>query len=155
MARFDKKKAKNAFDPERKVAHERENPESIMSEHPSWSFSAYDKSGRWAFSKERLCDMFWDEILPKLSQFERMTWGDVLIASKKQNHTVAVPSLNKVAQERLSELGIFRDQLVSLRLNGTLRIYGYLSLATLVILWVDDDHGDNETCVCRSKLKHT
>ena len=155
MARSDKKKPKNAFEPGRKVAQERENPESIMSMNPSWSFSAYDKSGRWAFSKERLHDMFWDEILPKLTLFEKMTWGDILIASKKQNHTVEVSGLNKVAQDRLSELGIFRDELVSLRLNGTLRVYGYLSLATLVILWVDDDHGDNQTCVYRSKLKYT
>lgn len=78
-----------------------------------------------------------------------------MIKGKKQNHSIEVSSFNKAAISRLNELKIVEEKLISLHLNGTLRIYGFLSLSTFVILWVDDDHGDNTTCVCRSKLKHT
>lgn len=150
-----KKKVKQEFSPALKRVLTHENPESILSEHPTWSFSAYDNSGPWAFSKERLQEMFWDDILPKLSSFEQMTWGEILIGAKKQHHSIEISSLNKVAVERLRERRIVQDKLVSLRLNGTLRMYGFLSLSTFVILWVDDNHGDNTTCVCKSTLKHT
>lgn len=26
---------------------------------------------------------------------------------------------------------------------------------SMVFAWYDDDHGDNNKCVCRSRLKHT
>lgn len=141
--------------PERKRVIAQENPESIYQEHPSWSFSAFDSGGRWSFTKERLHDSFWDTILPKLAHFESMTWRDILMDGKKQHHSISVSQLNKVARDRLMELQLTPDKLVGLRLNGTWRIYGFFSYSTFVILWVDDNHGDNDTCVCRSSLKHT
>lgn len=150
-----KKEAKSLYSAATKRVVQRENPDSILSEHPTWSFSAYDSSGRWAFTKERLRDMFWEDILPKLRSFERMTWSELLVKGNKQHHSIPVTALNKAAVDRLRELKIDEEKLISLRLTGTLRIYGFLSRSTLVILWVDADHGDNDSCVCRSKLKNT
>ena len=149
------KKVKQEFSPPQKEVRERENPAAIYDKNPSWSFSGVDRGGRWAFSKARLGDAFWEKILPKLSAFEKMTWRDILMEAKKQHHHVPVTGMNKEAADRLNELHVFQEELLSLRLEGKLRLYGYLSEAVFVILWYDDDHGDNGTCVFRSHKKHT
>lgn len=149
------KRVKREFDPVSREVRRRENPDSIMSLHPSWSFARHDKEGRWAFSKDTAKDDFWDVILPKMLNFETMTWSEILISSKKQNHSIAINELNKCAIKRMEELGIAADDIVSLRLDGSTRLYGFLSAAVFVLLWYDTGHGDNDTCVCRSTLKHT
>lgn len=67
--------------------------------------------------------------------------------------------LSKTAQDRLAKKFIEEESLISLRLKGSHRIYGYMSYRagdpTFMILWYDDNHGDNDECVCRSHLKHT
>ena len=141
MAPSKKKKiAKSAYDPVKtKQAKEIENPTSLLSCHPSWSFASADQEGPWAFSID----------------WEKMTWQDIFLAAKKQNHHIPTEQLNKRAMDRLKELQLFPEDLLSLRLGGTLRLYGFLSGPVYVILWYDDNHGDNDTCVCRSYKKHT
>ena len=70
--------------------------------------------------------------------------------AKKFHHHITVSDFNKCAIDRLMEIGVFEEELLSLRLGGNLRLYGYLVESTYVILWYDNDHGDNNTCVCRS-----
>lgn len=134
-----------------------EDPDKFYGSHPSWSFSScdVDSSIQWAFCQERLADRFWDKIFPKLREFEKMTWGQILLEGKKQNHSIVPEKLNKCARDRLIELRVEAEAIYSLRLGGTLRLYGYMNGATYSILWYDEDHGDNDTCVCRSFLKHT
>ena len=79
-----------------------------------------------------------------------MTWGQILLEGKKQNHSIVPEKLNKCARDRLIELRVEAEAIYSLRLGGTLRLYGYMNGATYSILWYDEDHGDNDTCVCRS-----
>ncbi len=131
------------------------NPNSIYSCTPSWNFHLCDKSGAWAFTQERLNDVFWKKVLPFLSSLESMTWNEILIGAKKEHHTISIEKLNSCAQKRLNELNQYPDSLVSLRLGGTIRIYGILEVSTLCILWYDDNHGNNNDCVCRSFEKHT
>lgn len=133
------------------------DPASIMSQPPAWSFLACDSdsSVRWAFCKERLTHVFWDVILPYLRNLETMTYGDIFVSAKKQNHSNQVEKLNKCARERMEELNIEEEALRSLRLGGSLRIYGYLVGSVFNIVWYDDDHGDNDTCVCRCYKKYT
>lgn len=131
------------------------DPDSIMTESPSWAFYNCDASGDWSFCGERLGEEFWNTIFPKLQQFEAMSWGDILIKAKKQHHTIEAESLNKLARDRLSELHIEAEGVVSLRLGGTIRLYGFLTGAVYHIIWYDTNHGDNDSCVCRSNLKHT
>ena len=138
-----------------KEARNRENPSDIMCLHPSWGFGRIDTDGDWPFTEKEAGGVFWEMLLPRLSGLERMTWGEVLIRAKKENHSVPVEQLNPRARHRLTELKLEMDELISLRINGTHRLYGFLSASTFVILWLDKNHGDNDGCVCRSRLKHT
>ena len=133
------------------------DPDSIMALHPSWSFSDCDTDEccDWALYKSRLTDTFWDFILPKLCAFESMTWSKILIEAKKQNHSISLEKLNKVAKDRLADLQIEAEDIYSLRLSGKIRLYGFLVGPAYHIIWYDEDHGDNDTCVCRSSLKGT
>lgn len=133
------------------------NPDSYLSFHPMWRFAAcdIDEKSEWSFYKNRLINEFWDEIFPKLRQFESMTWDDIFIKAKKQNHSIRPEELNKCARDRLVDMRIEPEAIHSLRLGGKLRIYGFMDGATYNILWYDNDHGDNENCVCRSTLRHT
>lgn len=131
------------------------DPDSIMGCHPSWGFITCDQDGAWAFSHDRLGEVFWTDIFPKLRELESMTWGQITINAKKQNHSMNIDSLNKVARDRLIQLHIEAESILSLRLGGTLRLYGFMVGSAYNILWYDDDHGDNDTCVCRSNLRYT
>ena len=88
------------------------------------------------------------EIRTKLVAFERLTWHEIL---GRNSHPVDVSSLCRDAQKRLSELNLDDvDELVSLRLMGTQRVWGILEGHVYTILWWDPDHE-----VCPSILKHT
>ena len=109
----------------------------------------------WAFSKEHIGEAIWTEILPRLKDLETQTWSEIFITGKKQNHSIDLEDLNKAARDRLAEKYIEAESLMSLRVTGNHRLYGYMTGRVFNILWYDDDHGDNSRCVCRSKLKHT
>ena len=49
------------------------------------------------------------------------------------------------------ELKLDFDEVISLRLGGTIRLYGVRQISSCAILWYDDDHGDNDTCVSIKK----
>lgn len=131
------------------------DPNSMLGKNPSWVFHRSDSSGAWAISKESLGDKFWSDVFPKLKSWESMTWSQILIAAKKNNHSIEVSDLNKAAQDRLEELQIHEDVVYSLRVDGQTRVYGLMYGAVFAVLWCDFNHGDNDSCVCRSKLKHT
>lgn len=149
-----KKRIKRAREPEENHISQGGNPEQYYSEHPSWNFSSCDKKN-WSLYSEETRSIFWREILPHFQALETQTWKDILIGAKKQNHSVQVKDLNKIASDRLVELYIEAESLVSLRLTATHRIYGYMKGAVFNILWIDLEHGDNAACVCRSHKKHT
>lgn len=130
------------------------DPEQYYLQNPAWTFANADQE-MWPFSQEHIGELIWSEILPRLKALETQTWGEILVRDKKQNHSLNPDDLNKVAQERLTERYIEAESLISLRVQGNRRLYGYMSGRVFNILWYDDDHGDNNKCVCRSRLKHT
>ena len=80
-----------------------------------------------------------------------MTWNQISIDGKKQNHSVAIAQLSKETQKRLVEINIIDiDELFSLRLSGRERIWGILDKGVLNLLWWDPNHR-----VCPSIKKHT
>jgi hypothetical protein len=92
-----------------------------------------------------------DFIRRKLAHFESMTWADILVAGKKQNHTVSRDQLCADAQQRLIAMRLEDvDGLVSLHLSGVSRVWGYLSAGILTLLWWDPEHK-----VCPSMLRNT
>lgn len=130
------------------------DPEQYYSQNPAWTFANSDQE-LWAFSQEHIGELIWTEILPRLKALETQTWSEILVRDKKQNHSINVDDLNKVAQDRLASKYIEAESLISLRVTGNHRLYGYMTGRVFNILWYDDDHGDNNKCVCRSYLKHT
>lgn len=130
------------------------NPEQYYIENPAWSFANSDQD-MWSFTQEHIGELIWTEILPRLKALESQTWSEILVRDKKQNHSINVEDLNKVAQDRLAAKYIEAESLISLRVTGNHRLYGYMTGRVFNVLWYDDDHGDNKTCVCRSYLKHT
>jgi hypothetical protein len=91
------------------------------------------------------------EIREKLKYFETMTWAQILVVAKKQNHTVSVDLLEADAKARLRDSGQGDlEELFSLHLTGKKRIWGILREGVLNLLWWDPDHS-----VCKSILKHT
>ena len=127
-----------------------QNPETFNSACPSWCFRFCDKE-RWNFSPNDLVD----DILPKLKEWEAQTWNEILVKAKKQNHSIDAEKLNKLAISMLNAMHIEVEAIVSLRLQGTYRLYGYRIGSLFYILWYDKNHGDNNTCVCRSHKKGT
>ena len=131
-----------------------EKPSQYYSQNPAWTFANSDQD-MWAFSKEHVGEVIWTEIIPRLRALETQTWSEILVRDKKQNHSLDLNDLNRVDQDRLITRYIEAESLISLRVTGTHRLYGYMTGRVFNILWYDDEHGDNSKCVCRSHLKHT
>lgn len=148
------KKIKQKQIPKGKSIAQGGDPEQYYSQNPAWTFANSDQK-MWAFSQEHIGELIWGEIFPKLQALETQTWSEILVKNKKHNHALNLDDLNKIAQDRLAAKYIEAESLISLRLTGNHRLYGYMTGRVFNILWYDDDHGDNNTCVCRSFLKHT
>ena len=99
-------------------------------------------------------NVFTEKLYPKLLQFETMTWDEIRQQThggkgKSSSHNIDVDDLNPEAKERLKILKYDdRDKIYSLRLDGTIRIFGFKELNYLDIIWVDLNHE-----VCPSKKK--
>lgn len=118
-----------------------------MDENPAWHVSVLDEDGPWGWTSIDK-SFFFDQILPKISNFETMFWKDIL---GRQNHEVSVSQIIPDAQKRLTELNLDdTETLVSLRLAGKQRIWGIRIGSILRILWWDPNHQ-----IYPSKLKHT
>ena len=93
--------------------------------NPSWRLSSIqlvDPFGWHSLDLEKI-----SEIKIKLGSFEAMTWNQIFVEAKKQNHSVNIDLLSKKAQKRLKEINLIDiDQLWSLRLSGKERVWGIL-----------------------------
>lgn len=69
-----------------------------------------------------------------------MTWEEILVRSKKQNHSIVVTDLCSEAQLRIEEKGLLLEKVVSLRLSARERVFGYLENGVLVLLFWDPLH---------------
>jgi|ERR1700688_550690 len=111
--------------------------------------SSYQQSPSWRVGALEMVDPYgWHEIDAGtllrihrfLSNMESMTWSEILIRGKKHHHSVKVSQICPAAQRRLEELNLMLEDLVSLGLSNTERIWGYLVSGTLVLLWWDPGH---------------
>ncbi len=89
----------------------------------------------------------------RLADFESMTWAEIL-GRGDQHHPVAVSDLAPEARRRLTQLRLEDlDDLISLRLSGRERVWGFpdqVLPSILHLLWWDPDHE-----VCPAPLRHT
>ncbi len=116
---------------------------------PAWRISLLemcDPYGWHKLEKDKL-----EEIRLKLSDFETQTWNEILLISKKHNHSISVEDLSKEARKRLAERKLDDlEEVISLRLSGKERVFGVRQEIALTLLWWDPNHE-----VCPSELKHT
>ena len=132
----------------------RQDPNSYYSRTPSWNFNICD-TVNWAFTRETVGDVIWTEIIPRLKSWESQTWQDILVKQNKSNHSIDFEKLNPKVRKLIAQKKLESEMLISLRLNGTHRLYGFIVGTVFNVLWYDPDHGDNDTCVCRSHKQHS
>ena len=70
-----------------------------------------------------------------------MTWREIFVDARKQNHFMGVWTICPDARKRLEDLG-YGDlkKIVSLRLSGKERIWGVMEEGVLAVLWWDPGH---------------
>lgn len=129
------------------------NPDAFYEMNPRWDFHMCDMQ-EWRFDKSYMGDLFWSEVFPRMKEWETMTWK-LIFANKKNNHSIKVSDLTKKARDRLIDMHIEAEAIVSLRITGTHRFYGLIDDGTFHVIWFDKEHGDNDNCVCRSHKKYT
>lgn len=113
------------------------NIKSTINENPVWQANCIDLEGPWGW-KDIKYGFFFDELLPKIQNFEKMTWAEIL---GRNNHEVNVWQIGKNAQKRLRELKLDDvERLVSLRLTGPQRVWGIKFKNIFKILWWDPKH---------------
>ena len=128
------------------------DPSHLDRETIVWRFSLVDEDGPWGW-RTVAARLWWGEILPRLKNFETMTWEEILKASGgrsrgNNSHHVLTEKLTRQAKNRLAEIqNEDVSQLFSLRLTATTRIYGIRDRRALKLLWYDPHHGDNSKAV--------
>lgn len=147
-----------------KKPHAIEKAESAFDKSPSWRFSRADMEHlKWSVldcyddvvndpndsTGTSICYTFSKSIdkvlLDALKDRESTTWAALLTQSGGRthgtnSHHIPMYKLIKEAQERAKELGIVEDELLSLRLTGTQRVFGVLEGGVLNIVWFDRTH---------------
>ena len=79
-------------------------------------------------------------IQDRLKSFESMTWREILFASQDQNHSLAVDQLSKECQDRLTDVAPDIDELMSLRISSSERIFGIMDGQVCQVLFWDPEH---------------
>lgn len=130
-------------------------PEDPFHKKPAWRVQSLDESSDFGWDKIGQ-DRWRQSVLPKLRHLETMTWYEILRAaggrhSGTNSHLLPLSSFPKAFQERLEDMGLSGiDEIMSLRLQGTHRIYGWMSDNVMNIIWFDFDHA-----LVTSKKSHT
>jgi hypothetical protein len=116
---------------------------------PSWRISILEMAGPYGW---HACDLGkLQEIREKLRDFEKSTWGELIMRSNGRHHFIERHKLNGGARARLEAMGQEDiDAVFSLRLTGTERVFGIMEAGVLKVLWWDSDHQ-----VCPARLQHT
>lgn len=117
-----------------------------------WGFGLLDIEGAWSWLSVSATDDHHREVLRKLGQIEKSTWGEA-IGSGSAGAIKAIPveNLCRDAQERLIELQQDDlDQVWEIRLSGVKRVWGARDGAVFRLLWWDPKHQ-----VCPSHTRNT
>lgn len=130
------------------------NPDAFYDKYPVWSFSKCDlKHEKWGV----LCEIgSLDNMIRYFNRLETMKWKEILLAksgrtSNTRNHAIKVSAIINEAQKRLHELNLDdRDELYSIAISGTERVWGILEEGIFSIVWFDRNHE-----ICPSSKRNT
>lgn len=128
----------------------KENPGSTDHQTPAWQFNLCDKDHElWGWGKLKPLD-FIGLIRQHLHSFENMAWSQIKQAaggrsSGTNSHPLAIEGFAIHAKKRLQQLNHDDvDELFSLRLTNTLRLYGIRDGRVLKFIWHDPYHGSKD-----------
>lgn len=125
----------------------RERVSSDADERIAWRLGRLDVDGQWSFFRCRDADMI-DRVWKFLRDTESMKHHDVVGA---RSHMIQVSKIIRDARQRLEQLQQDDvDELLSLRVEGKLRLWGIRERNIVYLLWLDPEHE-----ICPSPLKHT
>jgi hypothetical protein len=116
---------------------------SVMDQHEDIVVDPHDPGGTSVlhqFSKS-----IDHKLLDHLKSRENMQWKALMTQaggkkSGTNSHSIPIHNLIKEAKDRITELGIDADELTSVRLTGTERVFGILEEGVLDIIWFDRKH---------------
>jgi hypothetical protein len=143
----NQRQPKAGFDPALRHPKSKEDPGTTDTQTPGWQFHKcdFDHPG-WGWGQLKPPD--WVQLIQgHLKSFETMTWAEIRNQSGGRthgtnHHPCSVCNFSKDAQDRLTELRLEdTDDLFSLRLNGTHRLYGIKDGRVLRFVWQDPHHG--------------
>lgn len=148
------KQPKASFNPinKKEAKYKPQNePDKIFDLNPVWQFEHIDFDGPYGWGKTNK-EQIIDEILPKIKDFEKLTFKEILQDKQNKHHEINFADFSKEARNRLEEKGLHKivDSFLSLRLEGDNRIFCLRKKHILKIVWWDPDHK-----VCPSLKKHT
>lgn len=126
-------------------------PSSFGDSSPTWLLASAEKDGPWSWRKITSTQL--DAVHERLASLEERSWTEILFGkgSGKQNHLVNIDRITAEAQARLQEIGQSDvEQLVSLRVQARLRVWGILSGNAMRVIWWDPQHE-----ICPSELRKT
>jgi hypothetical protein len=110
----------------------------VQAEKFRWRVDSVDWDGPWSWGNSTVNDLL-AVIIPKLHDFESMTWADV--EGKTGSHFVAYEKLCSETQTRLTKLQMDEQaQLFSARITGRIRVWGVRDIVIFRVLWWDPDH---------------
>jgi len=106
--------------------------------YPSWVIGMFDKDHKkWGMNTLKPVNI--DKIFQCVKSYESMTWDE--IGKHNKNHFINVSKIIKEAQNRLRELKYDDiEELYTLRVEGTFRIWGKRNNEVLSIIWIDPNH---------------
>ncbi len=113
----------------------------------TWCDSRHDDEGSWSWGEPRA---WTDEelasiILPMMTHFSRLTWGEVDHAGSESGHKMHhghdTSDLVTEAQQRWIEIGLEEfDYVFRFRLGGKKRLWGFIVQAHFHLVWWDREH---------------
>ena len=144
MAR-SKKKAITEFDvSKRKGVVQAEQTGGYFKHIPTFSFSRYDKTAPWLKNQDNRPTI--DSVLEVLYGYSGQTWAQIYSATGGRrhgtnSHHIDVMNLSKEAQEQANEISLNEGRLFSLRLGGTIRLFGIIEPnGCFFVIWFDPNH---------------
>jgi hypothetical protein len=119
-----------------KVPRVNENPNAYYERHPVWRFSLLDV-GCPLYGWNLLDGGTLFEIRDRLAYYERMTFREIVDA---KCHEIETWKLCKDARDRVEELRIHPESIMSFRVNSRGRIWGVRTGNVVDLLWWDPKH---------------
>tara|TARA_R110002020_G_scaffold48855_6_gene139533 strand:+ start:9335 stop:9874 length:540 start_codon:yes stop_codon:yes gene_type:complete len=122
------------------------NPDSVYGMQMTWSCDSPDCEDCWSWGQERQwSDVDWAKtIMPKLSNWEKLTWGEIDKFSSdtghKLHHNMETNVICGEAISRLHDLERFSDVIFRFRLGNKKRLWGFRVVDHFEIIWFDPSH---------------